>query len=281
MNAGIRIAVAASVFGGGVAAALLLGPAAGAGAASGSVTPTPDRGTEAQHAALTLARAIVDNPKWLRFARFSVLPPFGNPAAVSTRRIKDFPLTGKNFGLLSSGDATKITRPNNAPDTSSVNGGPAIRGARDVTILRISLRVPAKATCLSLRFRFLSEEFPEFVNDIYNDAFIAELDRSDWNASGTADPDDHRAPQLRDRLQGQPDSRQCDRQRQRDQGRCQGNHLRRWHAPAARVDPNHAGNHVLYLSIFDQGDRQYDSTVMLDHLTLDRRSPCKSGAVPG
>ena len=39
-----------------------------------------------------------------------------------------------------------------------------------------------------MRFKFLSEEFPEFVNDVYNDAFIAELDESSWDASGKQDP---------------------------------------------------------------------------------------------
>ena len=46
---------------------------------------------------------------------------------------------------------------------------------------------------------------------------------------------------------------------------------------STRVNP---GRHILYLSIFDQGDRDYDSAVFLDRLTIDRRSPCKSGAVP-
>jgi len=44
--------------------------------------------------------------------------------------------------------------------------------------------------------------------------------------------------------------------------------------------PIKRGNRRLYLSIFDQGDRQYDSAVFVDRLELDDRSPCKSGAVP-
>ncbi len=47
---------------------------------------------------------------------------------------------------------------------------------------------PKQANCLSFNFRFLSEEYPEFVADIYNDAFVAELDRSNWNAGTTEDP---------------------------------------------------------------------------------------------
>ncbi len=37
------------------------------------------------------------------------------------------------------------------------------------------------------------------------------------------------------------------------------------------------GRHRLYLSIFDQGDRIYDSAVFLDNLRANRRTPCRSG----
>ena len=37
------------------------------------------------------------------------------------------------------------------------------------------------------------------------------------------------------------------------------------------------GRHRLYLSIFDQGDRIYDSAVFLDNLRANRRTPCTSG----
>src|SRR5207249_4439769 len=57
--------------------------------------------------------------------------------------------------------------------------------AFDVTILKIDLAVPAGANCLSLDFRFLSEEFPEFRNQKFNDAFITELDNSSWTTSGS------------------------------------------------------------------------------------------------
>ncbi|MEO8745006.1 MAG: choice-of-anchor L domain-containing protein, partial [Candidatus Dormiibacterota bacterium] len=38
---------------------------------------------------------------------------------------------------------------------------------------------------LGLDFRFLSEEYPEFVGSAYNDAFIAELDKSTWTTQGS------------------------------------------------------------------------------------------------
>lgn len=37
------------------------------------------------------------------------------------------------------------------------------------------------------------------------------------------------------------------------------------------------GVHSLFLSIFDQGDRGYDSAAFIDNLTINRQAPCKSG----
>ena len=39
------------------------------------------------------------------------------------------------------------------------------------------------------------------------------------------------------------------------------------------------GYRLLYLSLFDQGDRQYDSAVFLDRLLVRHASNCKSGLV--
>ena len=36
--------------------------------------------------------------------------------------------------------------------------------ARDVTVLAIPINVPAGANCLSFDFRFLSEEYPDFID---------------------------------------------------------------------------------------------------------------------
>ena len=47
------------------------------------------------------------------------------------------------------------------------------------------MNVPDGMNCLSMDYRFLSEEFPEFVGTSYNDAFIAEIDNSTWTTSGT------------------------------------------------------------------------------------------------
>ena len=69
----------------------------------------------------------------------------------------------------------------------------------DVSILKIDLEVPAAANCLSIDFRFLSDEYPESSASSFNDAFIAELDNSTWT---TKRLHHHRARQLRLRPRG-------------------------------------------------------------------------------
>ena len=227
--------------------------------------------------ATPLARAMVNDQSIVRRAVFSALPPSSKPAAVSTTRLAAFPRKGRSFAILSTGNARLADDPNDAPDSGTQSRGPSIRGARDVVIMRIDLRIPADANCLSFDFRFLSEEYPEFVGDVYNDAFIAELDHSSGRAA-TRTPADQGAGELRRRPPWQPDPRST---------RPASTTMRRRHARGTTYDgatrllrastPITSGRHRLYLSIFDQGDRIYDSAVFLDNLRANRRTPCRSG----
>ncbi len=182
--------------------------------------------------------------------------------------------------MLSTGCANYADHPNRHSNTTCDDHGPTFRGARDVTMLAVKLHVPSNTSCLSFRFRYFSEEYPEFNGSTYNDAFIAELDRSTWHS---------------------PVGRPGIVKTGRDFARTSDGHVISIHGTGtARVSranargttydaatrilrastPVKPGNHTLYLSIFDQGDRMYDSTVFLDDLVIDRRSPCKSGVAP-
>jgi hypothetical protein len=244
--------------------ALALAPAAGA-----KVTPT--------HSARSVARAIVASPQLLRGASWVEHPPRGNWAATSTSRYVGFPRSGPSFGLLSSGSARLIGRPDSSGSLSTDNDGPLYRGTRDAVVLRIGIDVPAGARCLSLRFRFLSEEYPEYVHTGFNDAFIAELDRTRWTAA-TGGPRIH-APgnfaRVRDgRLVSVNGAGAFAVTRDRARGTTYDAGTRRLRASR----PITPGRHDVYLTIFDQGDHQFDSTVVLDGLTANRRTPCVSGA---
>lgn len=227
--------------------------------------------------ATPIAKAMSSQPGLVKRAVFSALPPSSKPAAVSTTRLAGFPTAGGSFGILTTGNARSAAKPNNAPDTGTESRGPSIRGARDVVIMRVDLRVPTGANCLSFDFRFLSEEFPEFVNDDFNDAFIAELGHSTWTAATTDDPKitapdnfarDSQGNPIRVNTVGDTTVRAS-----YAKGTTYDGATRRLRAST----PIRPGLRRLYLSIFDQGDRIFDSAVFLDRLHTSRAKHCRTG----
>lgn len=232
----------------------------------------------ADPSATPIAKAMARDRDLVRRGVFSALPPSAKPAAVSSTRLAGFPTHGKTFGILSTGNARLADDPNDSPSTGVESRGPSVRGARDVVIMRIDLRVPSKHNCLSFDFRFLSEEFPEFVNDFYNDAFIAELGRSTWTAGTKEDPaieapnnfaQDTEGNPIRINAVGETTARA-----RHARGTTFDGATRKLRA-STRIKP---GLRRLYFSIFDQGDRYYDSAVFIDNLRTSRATSCKTGA---
>lgn len=229
------------------------------------------------HSAVSTARAIVAHQTQLRGARWIKHPPHGSWAAVSSTRLVGFPRAGSTFGVLSSGAAGLIARSNSSDALSTDNGGASWRGTRDTVVLRVDLRAPANARCLSFTFRFLSEEYPEYVDSDYNDAFIAELDRSTWTAAtgGPTIRAGRNFARVRDnRLVSVNGAGDFAVTADRARGTTYDAGTRRLRAST----PITPGKHSIYFSIFDQGDRQFDSSVVLDKLTADDRKPCVSGS---
>jgi hypothetical protein len=211
-------------------------------------------------------------------ADFVVLPPQGNPAGTSDEKIARFPTRGSHLTILSSGNVKAATRANKSGKLSYNNRGPVLRGTRDAVMLRVKFTVPKGKNCLSFDFKFLSEEFPEFVDSEFNDAFIAELDRTTWN-SDRGDPIVESPRNFAKDSNGNPI-----RVNTVGNARVKRKHARGTTYDAAtralraqtEVTP---GRHKLFLSIFDQGDRIYDSAVFLDKLKFRDRARCKSGVV--
>jgi hypothetical protein len=148
-----------------------------------------------------------------------------------------------------------------------------------VTIFRFNLQVPRGRNCLSFRFRFLTEEFPEFVNQEFNDGFIAEIDETTWGTSSFQSPRisaprnfafDSRGNFIT--VNGAGDSTVT---AANARGTTYDGATRILRA-STRVP---SGRHRLYLSLFDQGDREWDSAVFVDRMTFSRRVNCRSGVV--
>lgn len=228
-----------------------------------------------------LARSILQGgkPQLVR-SKFVTIPPGGQPVAISERALSGFPRKGGAFAILSTGCALLADNPNKSGSLGCRNGGVKTRGARDVIIWRIRIKVPQGANCLSFRFKFLSDEYPEWVGSIFNDALIAEVGRSPrWNASGSQDPT-IAAPQnfatTRDgnlvSVNGTGVARVT---RQAAKGTTYDAATGKLRA-STRVQP---GSQLLYISLFDQGDRQYDSAVFIDRLLVRQAANCRSGVV--
>jgi hypothetical protein len=252
--------------------------------------------------AADLGTAIAGQAGLVTGASFVAIPPSGNPDAVSTTALAGFPTDGQSYAILSNGDATAASNPNtNVPDSPSGNddqsaadGGGNIRGDSDfdVTILRLDLKVPAGANCLGFDFRFLTEEYPEFVGQKFNDAFIAELDTSDWTTSGSviSAPHDFAFDQNHNVISVNAAGAATVSATQAA-GTTYDGATQLLHA-STPVTP---GSHSLYLSIFDAGDAVIDSSAFVDNLiagetaggtcesgvTLAGGPPAKSGAVTG
>jgi hypothetical protein len=188
-----------------------------------------------------------------------------------------FPLAGKRFGILTTGCVTNAPKRNTRGDTGCVDNGVAYRGTRDTTVLQINMKVPQNTSCLSFRFRFLSEEFPEFRHSDFNDGFIAELNRTTWNASGETHPQIHAPLNFATSRSGSYVSVNDTSPELVSRSRARGTTYDAATAVLRASTPIKPGIHRLFLTIFDQRDRLYDSAVFIDNLRLDRRSPCKSG----
>jgi hypothetical protein len=245
--------------------------------AEARISALPSQDSQFRRGATALAKSMAQSPARIKRGSFSIIPPGGRPAAISDTRLAGFPRHGKTYAILSNGDARFANRKNNTGAFGRGAGGPFVRGARDVLIFRIDVRVPSDVTCLSFSFRFLSEEFPEFVASEFNDAFIAELNGSTWTSRSNEDP-----------------TIDAERNFAKDPG---GRNISVNQAGAFTVSADNAkgttydgatpilrastrvtpGLESVYLSIFDQGDRQYDSAVFLDNLRLDDKEACATG----
>jgi uncharacterized repeat protein (TIGR01451 family) len=227
-----------------------------------------------------LASAIATDAGSLTGASY-VAAPCGNatPNDVSTTALTGFPTASSSYSILTTGDAALADDPNSSPNSGANLNGPNVRGNTDfdVTVLKIDLDVPADRNCLTFDFRFLSDEFPEFVGSSFNDAFIAELDDSTWSTSGSAitapnnfafDPN------------GQVISINSSGSTSMTPGEAIGTTYDGATPLLSASTPITAGAHSLYLSIFDQGDRILDSAVFLDNLVLGTTAAggCQPGA---
>ncbi len=225
-----------------------------------------------------VAQAIAQNGGQVTGASFVALPSSGTPNGTGASALAGFPTDGADFGILTTGNVSFADDANSSGSTGVNLGGGNVRGNTDfdVTVLRIDLDVPVGANCLSIDFRFLSDEYPEYVNSIYNDAFIAELDTSTWTTSGSTIT----AP---NNFTFDPSNNVISINAAGVTSMSAANAAGTTYDGATPLltasTPITSGAHSLYLSIFDQGDHAFDSAVFLDRLVLG--TTAQGGCQPG
>jgi hypothetical protein len=213
-------------------------------------------------------------------ASLSSVPSSGTPNGVSTSPLASFPTNGGDFAILTNGDASAAPQAPGTLPQGADDGEGNVRGDTDFdgSVLKVDLNVPPTANCLSLDFKFLTQEFPASVGAAYNDAFIAELDNSDWTTSGGTVTATHNF--AFDTVNSPIAVNSASMTVADATGTTYGGATPLLSA-AQQITP---GPHSLYLSIFDQGDRFYDSAVFLDNLTVgsvaNAATQCKPGAKP-
>jgi hypothetical protein len=122
-------------------------------------------------------------------ATYTVIAGSGQPNGTSDSPLAGFPTHGTAFGILTTGDVNSADDPNTIGFTSTNNLQSSVRGTDtvfDLSVMRIDGLRGGAGCRLSFDYRFLSEEFPEYVGSGFNDVFVAELDQNSWTSSGGA-----------------------------------------------------------------------------------------------
>jgi outer membrane protein OmpA-like peptidoglycan-associated protein len=253
--------------GGNVLVLSALGLALVAGPAHAEITTTSD--------ATALADAALHDPS-LRTGASWDEPAAPEASAVATDPLVGFPTSGSDYLILSSGYTSQIPGSDQGILNANINAGGTRGGALEVVALRIDLDVPAGRNCLTLAFRYLSEEWPGFVGQGYNDGFLAELDpASPWTMT------DHQitAPANFAFMPG--GAFVSINTAAMSSEAAQGTVLNGGTELLSATTPITPGPHSVVLSVWDDGDVSYDSAAFVDDIRAFTTVPggCGAGAV--
>ena len=249
---------------------------------STSVSTAADVTFQIAAPALTLGVNIADASSAVTGASF-VTKPNGPSTALVSGAFAGFPREGAGYVVMSTGDVRIATNANASTESGVDLGGGRVRGNSDfdVTILKLDISVPSGANCLlGLDFRFMSEEYPEFVGSEFNDAFIAELDQSTWTTSGSqiVAPRNFAFDPSQDVISINSSGATA-----MSVAEAAGTTFDGATKLLSAATPITPGAHSIYLSIFDQGDGVLDSAVIVDALRVGRvanpATQCRPGAV--
>ncbi len=88
--------------------------------------------------------------------------------------LSGFPIRGTTYAAISTGNAADAPKLNTEGSLSTELDGLNTKQGYDLVQLSVTLRVPPGANRWLVDYKFLSEEYPEYVGSIFNDAFLIE-----------------------------------------------------------------------------------------------------------
>ncbi len=178
-----------------------------------------------------------------------------------------FPQEGKSYLTLSSGDAGAALDPDNSGSFSYqlTNGLTGPGDATDMVRMELELDVPSDAATIKFDLKYLSEEFPEFVGSNYNDSFVVEMGESTFTVDGS----DLIAP---DNLVFDADGNPLTVNTTGATGMSSGGSVGTTYdggtdvlTTTIQIPPGKSTVKLIF-SIFDVGDKIYDSTIFVDNM---------------
>jgi hypothetical protein len=201
------------------------------------------------------------------------------PTGVSDIPLAGFPTAGSSYGVLTTGNAAYADDANTSESTEYRWGNLASTIGPDVwdtQIARVDMGA-ATTSCLAFDFRFLSEEYPEYVDQGFNDAFVAQL--NSFNV--TVDPGTQAVNAPGNFAGGAGDVISV------DSGGPSA--MVNAHAPVelgstydgatplltARIPVAPGSTNSVLLTLFDQGDDRLDSAVFIDNMRYEAIDPAK------
>jgi hypothetical protein len=204
------------------------------------------------------------------------------PTGISDTPLGGFPTEGGTYGIFTTGNAALADDANVSQQSGKGWGvtNPAMGAdVYDWNTYRFDL-VAATTSCLAFDFKFLSDEFPEFIASKFNDAFIAQLGQ----AAVTVDPVTGAINAPGNFAAGAGDMISVNESGPSATSEALAAGTTYDGATAtltARIPVTPGAANSLHLTLFDQGDDVYDSAVFVDNIRYETIDPkkCKSLAL--
>ena len=182
----------------------------------------------------------------------------------------EFPQKGDSYLTLSSGCAEAALDPDDSGSFSCDLGGlTGPGGATDMVQMELELNVPERATSVLFDFKYLSEEFPEFVGSGFNDGFVVEVGESTFTVDGSELEapdnvafDDKGNPITVNTVFGVSEDESSGTTYDGGTDKL----------TTSVPVPNGSSTVTLVFSIFDVSDEIYDSTVFLDNVRFQKQN---------